>query len=65
MNKSHNQQKHQNVLEFQIMVDKQFIQNQHQLQLKMKTPVTVMMGVIIKSLYYLVVETTYHKHQLK
>jgi hypothetical protein len=40
---------HQNVLEYQIMEDKQFNLIQHQLQLKMKTLIIIAMGVIIKN----------------
>jgi hypothetical protein len=49
MNKLHNQQKHLNELEYQIMVGKQFNQNLHQLQLMMKILIKVMMAVIIKN----------------
>jgi hypothetical protein len=49
MNKLHNQQIHPNELEFLIMVDKQFIQNQHQLQLKKKIKARLMTGVKVKN----------------
>jgi hypothetical protein len=44
-NKLHNRQNHQSELEYQIMVGKQFNQNQHQLQLK-KKKVTELMKVV-------------------
>jgi hypothetical protein len=37
------------VLEFQIMVDKQFIQNQHQLQQAKNLPIIIKTVVIIKN----------------
>jgi hypothetical protein len=56
---------HQNALKYQIMVDKQFNQNLHQPQLKMKIPIKIKLVVIIKMKYYLNAEMTYHMHQLK
>jgi hypothetical protein len=49
MNKWHNQLTHLSELGYQIMVDKQFNQNLHQLQLMMKILIKVMMAVIIKN----------------
>jgi hypothetical protein len=49
MNKLHNQQNHQNALEYQIMVDKLFNQIQHQLQPMMRKAIKSMMAVITKN----------------
>ena len=63
MNKSHNQQIHQNVLEYQLVVDKPFIQFRHQPQLKMMKLKELMQVEVIRNLCYLNVENTYHKLQ--
>jgi hypothetical protein len=49
MNKWHNQQNHQSVLEFQLMVGKQFNLNLHQLQPMTMTIIELMMAVITKN----------------
>jgi hypothetical protein len=64
-NKLQHQRNRQNALGLMTKEDKLFNRNQHRIQLKKKKQVKLVTEVIIKNLYYLSEEKTYHRRQLK